>query len=143
MHRRHFIRDTALTMGLVTLGSKDLIASIFQQPAFKITMLRDDIGIFTERGGTILFYLFKDGIAVVDSEFPDQSKHLIDELKKRSEQQFKLLMNTHHHGDHSSGNISFKGIVGNVLAHENSLKNQKNVAIAAKNEDKQLYPDQT
>jgi glyoxylase-like metal-dependent hydrolase (beta-lactamase superfamily II) len=33
--------------------------------------------------------------------------------------------------------------VGHVLAHENSLKNQKNVAIANKTEDKQLYPDQT
>jgi len=29
------------------------------------------------------------------------------------------------------------------LAHANSLKNQKSVAIANKNEDKQLYPDQT
>jgi glyoxylase-like metal-dependent hydrolase (beta-lactamase superfamily II) len=30
-----------------------------------------------------------------------------------------------------------------VLAHENSLKNQKNVAVAQKIEDKQLYPDHT
>ena len=53
------------------------------------------------------------------------------------------MINTHHHGDHTAGNISFKGIVGHVLAHENSLKNQKAVAVAQKSEDKQLYPDQT
>ncbi len=100
-------------------------------------------GIFTEKGGTILFALGKDGIIVVDSEFPEQSQHLIDELKKKSEKPFKLLINTHHHGDHTSGNISFKGIVENVLAHENSLKNQKAVAIAQKTEDKQLYPNET
>jgi len=79
----------------------------------------------------------------VDSQFPDQSKHLIDELKKKSEQPFKLLINTHHHGDHSGGNISFKGLVEHVLAHENSKKNQENSARQNKSEDKQFYPDQT
>lgn len=106
-------------------------------------MLTDDIGVFTERGGTILFYLSKKGIAVVDSQFPDQSKHLIDELKKKSEKPFKLLINTHHHGDHSGGNISFKGLVEHVIAHENSKINQEKTAKQNKNEDKQLYPDQT
>lgn len=110
---------------------------------WKITMLRNEVGIFTERGGTIAFLLSKKGIVVVDSQFPDQSKHLIDELKKKSEQPFKLLINTHHHGDHSGGNIAFKGIVEHVLAHENSKKNQEAAAQKNKTEDKQLYPDQT
>jgi len=131
MNRRSFLQNTAFTMG-----------ALFQEP-WKITMLRNDVGIFTERGGTIAFLLSKDGIVVVDSQFPDQSKHLIDELKKKSEQPFKLLINTHHHGDHSGGNISFKGLVEHVLAHENSKKNQENSARQNKSEDKQLYPDQT
>jgi cyclase len=62
-------------------------------------------------------------------------------LKKRGDFPIELLINTHHHGDHSSGNISFKGIVKRVLAHENSQKNQKRVAELNKTEDKQLYPD--
>ena len=110
---------------------------------FTIKMLRNDVGVFTEKGGTIAFLLSKDGIVVVDAEFPEQSQHLIDELKKKSEKPFKLLINTHHHGDHTAGNISFKGIVEHVLAHENSLKNQKNVAQAQSSDDKQLYPDRT
>ncbi|MBK5271240.1 MAG: MBL fold metallo-hydrolase [Bacteroidia bacterium] len=142
MERRSFIQNSALTFGALTLTKQKLLASFFEDP-WKITMLRNDIGIFTERGGTIAFLLGKDGIVVVDAEFPDQSKHLIDELKKKSEKPFKLLINTHHHGDHTAGNISFKGIVDHVLAHENSLKNQKNVAVANKSEDKQIYPDQT
>ena len=115
---------------------------MFDEP-WKIKMLRNDIGVFTEKGGTIAFLLSKKGIVVVDSQFPEQSQHLIDELKKQSGQPFELLINTHHHGDHTAGNISFKGVVKRVLAHENSLKNQKNVAVAQKTEDKQLYPDQT
>ena len=142
MNRRSFLQNTALTFGALTLAQQNILSSLFQQ-AWKITMLRNDIGIFTERGGTIAFLLYKKGIVVVDAQFPDTSKHLIDELKKKSEKPFKLLINTHHHGDHTAGNISFKGIVDHVLAHENSLKNQKNVAVAQKTEDKQLYPDQT
>jgi len=143
MQRRHFLRNTALTAGLFSLSPKDLLASLLQQPAWKIKMLTKETGIFTERGGTILFTFTNDGIVVVDSQFPEQSQHLIDELKKQNEKPFRLLINTHHHGDHSAGNISFKGIVPHVLAHANSLKNQKNSAIAQKAEDKQLYPDQT
>ena len=143
MLRRQFIRNTALTTGLLTLSQRELFASLFQQPAWKIKMLTDDTGIFTERGGTILFTSTKEGYVVVDTQFPDQSKHLIDELKKQKDQAFRLLINTHHHGDHSSGNIAFKDIVSKVVAHENSLKNQQTAAVAQKLEDRQLYPNQT
>jgi cyclase len=142
MNRKSFLQASSLTAGALAF-QKSLLAQLFQQEAWNIKMLSEDTGVFTERGGTILFYLSKEGIVVVDTQFPDQSKHLIDELKKRSEKPFKLLINTHHHGDHSSGNISFKGIVEHVLAHENSKTNQERVAKQAKTEDKQLYPDQT
>ena len=142
MNRRSFIQNTALTLGALTIAQQKIFSAFLQQ-SWKITMLTKEIGIFTERGGTIAFLLSKKGIVVVDAQFPDQSKHLIDELKKKTENPFKLLINTHHHGDHTAGNISFKGIVEHVLAHENSLKNQTTVAIANKSEDKQLYPDQT
>jgi len=142
MIRRDFIRSSALALGTLTVSHKNLFNTFFDDP-WKITMLTDKIGIFTEKGGTIAFLLAKSGIVVVDSQFAEQSQHLIDELKKKNSTPFRLLINTHHHRDHTSGNISFKGIVGNVLAHENSLANQKTVAIAQKIEDVQLYPNQT
>ncbi len=142
MNRRSFLQNSALTIGALTLAQQNLLSSLFEDP-WKITMLRNDVGIFEEKGGTIAFLLSKKGMVVVDSQFPEQSKHLIDELKKKSDKPFNLLINTHHHGDHSSGNISFKGIVGNVVAHENSKKNQENSAKQNKNEDKQLYPNLT
>lgn len=142
MNRKSFLQNSVLTLGALSIAQQKIFSAWMQEP-WKITMLTNEIGIFTERGGTIAFFLSNDGMIVVDSQFPDQSKHLIDELKKRSEKPFKLLINTHHHGDHSAGNISFKGLVENVLAHENSLKNQTNVAVANKTEDKQLYPNQT
>lgn len=143
MHRRIFLRNTSLFAGSTLLFQKSTLASVFKKYDYNIKMLRNDVGIFTERGGTIGFLLSKDGIVVVDAQFPDTAQHLIDDLKKRSTNPFRYLLNTHHHGDHTSGNIAFKGVVEHVVAHENSLTNQKNVAEKNNSVDKQLYPDMT
>lgn len=144
MQRRTFIRNTGITLGALALFGTRSWAEIMKHPeAFNIKMLTDNIGIFTEKGGTILFMLGKDGIVVVDAQFPDSAQHCIDELKKKSAKPFDVLINTHHHADHTAGNIAFKGLVTHVLAHENSKINQQTVAVKNKNEDQQLYPDQT
>jgi cyclase len=143
MQRRNFIKKTAITAGLIGLSTKEMLAAFLQQPAYKITMLRNDVGIFTEKGGTIAFYISKNGVAVVDTQFPDTSKHLIDELKKLQDKPINYLINTHHHGDHTGGNISFKGIAEHVVGHENCLSNYKRVAAEQHSEDKQLFQDIT
>ncbi len=104
-------------------------------------MLRKNVGIYTERGGTIGFLLSPEGIVVIDSQFADTATNFINEIKKTTSTPFKFLLNTHHHGDHTSGNISFKGLVSNVIAHQNSLANQKRTAEAQNSLDKQLLPD--
>src|SRR5437870_1695276 len=101
MHRKEFIRNTAVSVAALSLTQKKWLQMLAEDP-WKITMLTDNLGIFTERGGTIGFLLGKKDIIVVDAQFPDQSKHLIDELKKRSGNPFSLLINTHHHGDHTA-----------------------------------------
>jgi cyclase len=143
MQRRHFLKNTAITAGALTLLSKRSLASLIADPTYQFKPLRNNMGIFTERGGTIAWLSNQDGIVVVDAEFPDTAPHVIAELQKQSNKPFNWLINTHHHGDHTSGNIAFKGLVKNVAAHENSLINQKNVAAKANTDDKQLYPDTT
>ena len=143
MQRRSFLRNSGLTLASLAFLNNRTLARLMEDPAWKINMLTKEIGVFTEKGGTILFMLSKDGIVVVDSQFPEQSQHLIDELKKQSQQPFRLLVNTHHHGDHSGGNIAFKGLAVHVLAHENSKINQERVAKEKNNEATQLFPDQT
>jgi glyoxylase-like metal-dependent hydrolase (beta-lactamase superfamily II) len=143
MQRRNFLRNTSLSFGALSLLNTKLFANMLKEDPWKMKMLRNNVGIFTEKGGTIGYLLTDKGIVVVDAEFPEQSQHLIDALKKQSDKSFEMLINTHHHGDHTSGNISFKGIVKDVAAHTNSLANQQKVAIAQKTEDKQLYPNIT
>ena len=149
MNRRKFVQNTALTFGALTLAQQKIFSALFTKgngaapPPWMFHMMTDKIGVFTESGGTIAFLIEKKGVAVIDSQFSTTAPHLIGELQKKTEAPIKYLINTHHHGDHTGGNISFKGLAEHVVAHENSKKNQERVAIAGKNLDKQLLPDKT
>jgi cyclase len=143
MNRRSFVKNAGVSFGAIPLLRSDWLTQFMQDNPYKMKILRNDVGIFTEKGGTIAYYVSKKNIAVVDAEFPEQSKHLIDALQKDPGKPFEILINTHHHGDHTSGNISFKGIVTHVAAHTNSLQNQQRVAKEKNTEAQQLYPDIT
>jgi glyoxylase-like metal-dependent hydrolase (beta-lactamase superfamily II) len=143
MKRSSFIRYSGISLASLALFGYRGIAASSTDPAYQIRMLSDDMGIFTEKGGTILFFLNKEGIILVDSQFPDTAQHLVDELAKKTENAYRLLINTHHHRDHTAGNLIFKNKVTHLLAHANSKANQVTVAIQQKTEDQQFYPDQT
>lgn len=142
MNRRLFLQNALVAGGALALGPR-LYARGMHFDDWNIQSIRKDLFLFTEKGGSIVFLRNKTGTVIVDSQFPEQAGHLIAELKKKAVTPFDLLINTHHHGDHSGGNIAFKDQVKHVLAHINSKINQENQAKALNTEDKQLYPDQT
>jgi glyoxylase-like metal-dependent hydrolase (beta-lactamase superfamily II) len=141
MNRKTFLQQTIFTTSLLCLSNYKAFANLLAKAGFTVEMLTEDIGIFNEKGGTILFYLGKKGITIVDTQFPDSAAHLIEEVKKKTTKPFQLLINTHHHGDHTAGNIAFKGLVETIVAHQNSLTNQQAAAVKQKTEEKQLYPN--
>ncbi len=141
--RRNFLFTSGLATGSAMLLPQDLFAGMFGREAYQMQVLRNNVGIFTERGGTIGWYLDKSGVAVIDSQFPDQAIHLIKEISEKYSGSIDLLMNTHHHGDHTAGNIAFKDLVKKVVAHSNSLKNQKQAAELREEKTEELFPDTT
>ncbi|WP_276359851.1 MBL fold metallo-hydrolase [Daejeonella sp. H1SJ63] len=141
MQRRRFLQNTGLSLGLLALTDYKALADMIRQPAYKFIPLRNNVGIFTEQGGTIAWLSNKEGMVVVDTQFMDPAAHLIAELKKKSEKPLKYLINTHHHGDHTGGNLAFKGLAEKVVAHQNCLINHQKTAAAQKSESKQLFAD--
>jgi len=110
---------------------------------YDMEYIRAGVGYFTERGGTIGWMANDEGIVVIDTQFPEQSQHLVAELDKLKGRKVDLLINTHHHGDHTSGNTVFKELTDTILAHKNSLYNQKQSAQKRNTEAEQLYPTET
>lgn len=140
MERRSFLQTSGIVLPFSTLPSW---INLFALSAYEMKLLRRNVGIFSEKGGTIGWLIQPDSIVIVDAQYPEQAGHLITEIKKFPTAPMPYLINTHHHGDHTSGNIAFKGLAQHVLAHDNSKINQMNSAKKNGNEADQLYPDQT
>ncbi|TDG35911.1 MBL fold metallo-hydrolase [Pedobacter changchengzhani] len=143
MERRNFIKNSALAMALLSIYKTDVFAQKNLLSTYNFKPLRNGVGVFVEQGGTIGWLNSSNGFVVVDAQFPTTAPHVIAELKKLGDKPFKYLINTHHHGDHTAGNISFKGLTDTIIAHKNSLINQTNAAIKANNLDQQLLPNST
>jgi glyoxylase-like metal-dependent hydrolase (beta-lactamase superfamily II) len=106
------------------------------------TPVRGNVEYFTGRGGTIGYLVNSGGIVVVDSQYPDSAKVFLDGLNERtSHRPVDVLINTHHHSDHTGGNPVFKGVAKVIVAntHVPALQKADNDA-AAKPVD-QVYAD--
>jgi glyoxylase-like metal-dependent hydrolase (beta-lactamase superfamily II) len=118
------------------LGRPALARAWWQQPAAPVnpvfTPLRRGVGWFTGRGGTIGWLINDAGVAVVDSQYPDSAKMCLDGLQERSKNRgVDLLINTHHHADHTGGNPVFKGIAKKMVANARAAELQQQVYDAA------------
>jgi glyoxylase-like metal-dependent hydrolase (beta-lactamase superfamily II) len=131
LSRRTFLSVSAAAPVFVALGRSSTLRAWQQQPAPLtpvFTPIRRDVGYFTGRGGTIGYIVNAGGVAVVDSQFPDSAKLCIDGLQERSKSRgVDLLINTHHHGDHTAGNIAFKGIAKRIVANARAAELQRQV----------------
>lgn len=143
-------RDFLLTSAAAAVGgtlARPLLAGTWQgqqapQPVF--TPIRRNVGSFTMRGGTIGYLVNAGGVAVVDSQFPAEATACLAGLNERSGNRgVDLLINTHHHGDHSGGNISFKGVAKKVVAHATAGEHMRNPPGQQPPATEQLYPDTT
>ena len=142
--RRKFLQASSLACLGLSIAHQNLFASLLSEELpYTMKPLRNNVGYFTERGGTIGWMITNNGIVIIDTQFPEQANHLIEAVKMKSDRKIDLLINTHHHGDHTGGNIAFKGLTNKLLAHENSKKNQMRVAKERNQESEQLYPDAT
>jgi glyoxylase-like metal-dependent hydrolase (beta-lactamase superfamily II) len=138
--RRTFLSSAALIPALRLTAHQ---APPQPPPSVSFTPLRRDVGVFTGRGGTIGWLITPEAVVLVDSQFPDTAKLCLEGVKSRSKRQIDLLINTHHHGDHTAGTIVFKHETPHILAHENVPALQKKSAEERGNADQQAYADQT
>ncbi|MHB1329500.1 MAG: MBL fold metallo-hydrolase [Gemmatimonadales bacterium] len=117
--RRDFLASSAAAAAASTMAGPAFAHLVQPPPAQPVfTAIRRNVGFFTMRGGTIGYLVDPAAVAVIDSQFPAEAKACLEGLNQRSNgRAVDLLINTHHHGDHSGGNISFKGAAKRVVAH--------------------------
>lgn len=117
--RKEFLKASTLIAGGMMLPGSNSFGRIFQQTTGSFKNLRDNLGIYTEKGGTIGWFVSDDAVVVIDSQYPDTAKNMYAGLQKKTARKIDLLFNTHHHGDHTSGNIYLKDYAERIIAQEN------------------------
>lgn len=79
------------------------LEKLLAQPS-RFTLLRRNVGYYTNSGGTIGWLISGDSTVVVDSQYADQAADCLKGIQERRDAQVDALFNTHHHGDHTGGN---------------------------------------
>jgi cyclase len=144
-NRREFIVASSVGVVGASYFRAPLVAQQREQPPIipEFTALRGQVGTFTARGGTIGWLVAPEAVVVIDSQFPDTAQMFLDGLKERTSRRIDVLVNTHHHGDHTAGNKVFQPVVERVVAHANVPGLQRRQAAERNIEAEQVYPDTT
>lgn len=126
MNRLEFLIKSALVTSGAFLPVRSIIKHGRGQNSF--TPLRRNVGIFIGQGGTIGWLANKNALVAVDSQYPKTAQICLDGLKEKTSHSMDFLVNTHHHGDHTSGNPVFKKATNHIIAHQNVPALQKKAA---------------
>lgn len=104
----------------------------------EIAKIRGNVSRYTNRGGTVGIFETKDGFMIFDSQFPDAIQPVIEAVSTKGKP-IAYLCNTHHHGDHTSGNFAFKDPNTLVVAHRAVPELQKKAAEKSNKTAEQRY----
>jgi len=112
-------------------------------PITEFKALRRNTGIFTGRGGTIAWLASPAGLAVIDTQFPDTAEMCLAGLPGRNFRTLDVVLNTHHHFDHTAGNPVFKPAARTIVAQTHVPKLQFAAAEQAGTLADQVFADTT
>ncbi|WP_332019821.1 MBL fold metallo-hydrolase [Kaistella sp.] len=128
MNRKEFLATTfaaglglAFVPSVLSCSSSKIVSQQLLEPlklsAGNLAKVVGNVSRYTNKGGTVGIFETKDGFVVIDSQFPDSIQPVLDGISVKGKPVL-YLCNTHHHGDHTSGNIAFKDPNTKIIAHK-------------------------
>ena len=122
------MRRVAFTVVLLAIGSLPFIVTASQQPpapkVVEVEKLKDNLFMLKGGGGNTAVFIRADGVVVVDTKNPGWGQPILDKIKELTSKPVTMIINTHTHGDHVSGNVEFPATV-DVVTHENTKANME------------------
>ena len=89
-----------------------------------VDKIRDNLYVMKGGGGNSAVFIIDSGVVVVDTKNPEWGQPLLDAIKSVTDKPVTMIVNTHTHGDHVSGNVEFPATV-DVVTHENTKSNME------------------
>jgi glyoxylase-like metal-dependent hydrolase (beta-lactamase superfamily II) len=117
---------------LLALGG--LVAVKAQPPAadapkvIDVEKVKDNLYVLRGGGGNTAVFVMANGVTVVDAKNPGWGQPILDKVKELTPKPITMLINTHTHGDHVSGNVDFPATV-DIVVQENTKTNMEKMPI--------------
>jgi cyclase len=115
-----------LSSGIVLSGGLWLAFTQAPQPAKLNTIkVKDDLYVIHNDlvPGNTTALVTNEGVLLVDDKFEVDHNNIMSELKKITSQPVKYVVNTHHHPDHSGGNLKMQQMNAQIVASEQAREN--------------------
>ena len=116
---------------LLGAGALSLTVAAYQQPpqpqALEVQKVRDNLYALVGGGGNTGVFIGTNGVIVVDTKNPGYGTPILNKIKELTPKPVTMIINTHTHGDHVSGNVEFPATV-DVVTQENTAANMKRMA---------------
>ena len=93
-----------------------------------VEKVKDNLFVLRGGGGNTAVLVMANGVAVVDAKNPGWGQPILAKIKELTPKPVSLLINTHTHGDHVSGNVEFPASV-DVVVQENTKTNMEQMPI--------------
>jgi cyclase len=91
-------------------------------PQLKINQVKDDLYEIEGDGGNVAVYVTSEGVILVDDKFEQDHDQIVAKVKSVTPQPIKYIVTTHHHSDHSGGNVTFEPAV-EIISTANARAN--------------------
>jgi glyoxylase-like metal-dependent hydrolase (beta-lactamase superfamily II) len=123
--RRGIVLGVLLASGALSLSVAAVQQPAGQQPmVVEIDKVKDNLYMMKGGGGNSSVFITQKGVIVVDTKNPGWGQPLLDAIRKVTSQPVMMVINTHTHGDHVSGNVEFPAEI-DIVTHENTAANMK------------------
>lgn len=120
------IKKFSTLMPVAFLGLAFSLASLtvqaqnnFDDVEIKATELADNVYMLTGAGGNIGVYTDTNGAIMVDAQYAPLKDKITAAIAELTDQPITTLINSHFHGDHTSGNAAFANDGVTVVAQQN------------------------
>jgi len=76
-------------------------------PGLTLNKIKGDLYEIEGDGGNVAVYVTGEGVVLVDDKFEQDFEGIMAKVKSVTDQPVKYVLTTHHHSDHSGGNVKF------------------------------------
>jgi cyclase len=125
------MKRSVFLAALVGAGALSLTVAAYQQPpqpqALEVQKVRDNLYALVGGGGNTGVFIGANGVVVIDTKNPGYGTPILNKIKELTPKPVTMIINTHTHGDHVSGNVEFPATV-DVVTQENTAANMKRMA---------------